>query len=137
MQKNKKFLMIVETLEKDNIITDEKIIETLVEHIDTHKYFLSEAFKKEVSWENAFESWYSNIYMAVIYYSSKVILQRFFKKNIMELFFMLSNEWYYMILRDRVNTPLINVVLECINKSKRNKILKKLTTLSIEYFFCF
>jgi hypothetical protein len=71
--------------------------ETLVEHIEVHKYFVNEKISWTISWEDALFSWYENVFTPIMYIlSHRQVLKAFPDKTAGELFFDISNHWYYM-----------------------------------------
>lgn len=72
--------------------------ETLVEHVEVHKYYLNQNHTETLSWEDAVSSWKERVYNPL----NKVIqwweIKKAFSKYTKgQLLFAVSSHWYYMI----------------------------------------
>ena len=78
-------------------LQNDKDWETLVEHIEVHKYFVNEKIFWTISWEDALFSWYENVFMPIMrVLSRRQVRKAFPDKTVGHLFFDISNHWYYL-----------------------------------------
>ncbi len=75
--------------------------ETLVDHIEVHKYFVNEKIAWTISWEDALFSWYENVFMPIMHIISHRQVQKAFPgKTVGQIFIDISNHWYYKLEKD-------------------------------------
>jgi hypothetical protein len=69
----------------------------LVEHINTYRYFLGEKLKREVSWEEAVKSWYTELYLPITSLIKKKRVLRYFPgREAGDLFIWIMDHWHYL-----------------------------------------
>lgn len=81
---------------------------TLIEHINTFKYFLSEKKGKEVVIEEAVKLWYENLFSKVVDLIKKKKLEKYFPNRTPEdLYIWIMDHWHY--LKENTKNPLIPI----------------------------
>jgi len=75
--------------------------ETLVDHIDVHKYLTDKSSGKISSWEESFHSWkakvYTPLFNVIDWWEVKKAFSHYTKG---QLLFAVSTHWYYMLEKD-------------------------------------
>ncbi|TVR68164.1 MAG: hypothetical protein EA427_11180 [Spirochaetaceae bacterium] len=69
----------------------------LAEHVDKHKYWLSEQLGREITWQEAVFSWYENVMIPL----KRVVggwefRSAFPNQNLGDLFLAVSDHWYFL-----------------------------------------
>lgn len=92
---------------------DEYQIEELIQHIDTHDYFLREKYRDiPFDWGASFFSWYTNVYQPLVRELARPVIHWFFhRKNTIytigspfRLYFTASHTWWDMSTKDPTAT---------------------------------
>ncbi len=115
--------------------------DTIYEHILTHKYFINQNKKDEISMEEAITSWFNTVYLPVVNTISKYNIMRYFKKNtISDLYVWIIR--YYDELKKKFgdDLPLETVIIDIKKEHKktfftrvRNFIKKMILKKEISY----
>mgnify|MGYP006285641117 CR=1 FL=1 len=80
--------------------------EQLEEHIEVHKYFLSNQLNKEVTWDEAVYSWYDTILRRLRHaIESWEFRSAFPRQPLGDLYLAVSDHWHYLKQRDANTTP--------------------------------
>ncbi|MGC8766814.1 MAG: ParB N-terminal domain-containing protein [Brevinematia bacterium] len=99
---------------------------TLIEHINTFKYFLSQEEKREVPIEEAVKLWYENIFSKVVELIKKKKLVKYFPNRTSEdLYIWIMDHWHY--LKENTKNPLIPIerAIEDFESFQKNLYLSK------------
>jgi len=73
---------------------------TILEHIDKRRYFLGLELRREISYEEAVESWYDSLYRPLLeIFDQDAILKRFPRRTAADLYVWVTNHLYF--LRER------------------------------------
>lgn len=95
--------------------------DTIYEHILTHKYFINQNQKEEVSMEEAITSWFSTVYLPVINTISKYGIMRYFKKNTISDLYIWIIKFYDELKKKFGNElPLETVIIDIKKEHKKN-----------------
>lgn len=71
--------------------------DTLMEHIEVHKYFINQRISWTITWDDALFSWHENVFAPIMtILSNRQVLHAFPGKTTGELFFDISSRWYFM-----------------------------------------
>jgi len=71
--------------------------QTLADHIEVHRYFVSRNLGFSVSWEEALFSWYENVYAGLRRASESWIVRKAFpQQQSGDLLLALSDHWHYL-----------------------------------------
>lgn len=100
--------------------------DVILNHILTHKYYLNQSHKKELSMEQAILSWYNNVYLPVV--SSirrKKILKNFPKRTIADLYVWTVRYWDQLKQKFGNNVD-IDEAVETFSKKYRLPLSKKI-----------
>jgi hypothetical protein len=94
-------------LKSTNNLFNESHAEKLFKQIEVHKYFVNRNIPKTISWEEATFSYLENVYLPL----SQVINQwevrhAFNNLSLAELFFNISDHWFYLLEKDQDTSPL-------------------------------
>lgn len=96
---------------------------TLIEHINTRRYFLGEKLKREVSIEEAVKDWYENLFVKVVGLIKKKGLIKYFPNRTAEdIYIWIMDHWHY--LKENTNNPLLPIEKAIENFEKFQKDLK-------------
>lgn len=79
---------------------------TLIEHINTYRYFLGERVKREVSIEEGIKDWYENLFLKVVNLIKKKKIDKYFPGRTPEdIYIWIMDHWHY--LKENTKNPLI------------------------------
>lgn len=72
--------------------------QTLSDHIEMHKYLINQTIPWTVSWDDAAFSWIENVFHPIMQVVDRwEVRSAFPNKSRAELFFDISNHWYYLL----------------------------------------
>ncbi len=99
--------LLKEKLQADNLgFQSEADWDALVEHVYVHKYLNEQNSEGFESWEAAFESWKEKVYAPILrvidWWEVKKAFEGYTRG---QLFFAVSNHWYYMLEKDAETEP--------------------------------
>ncbi|MCS7298543.1 MAG: ParB N-terminal domain-containing protein [Spirochaetia bacterium] len=81
---------------------------TLIEHIKTYKYFVSERLGREVSIEEAVKDWYQNMFLKVTEIIKKKKLTKYFPHRTPDdIYIWIMDHWHY--LKENTENPLLPI----------------------------
>jgi hypothetical protein len=70
---------------------------TLLQHVETHRYFLGQARKGPVPWEEAVTSWYDTLYLPVVHIIlEREVLDHFPGRTEADLYVWIMDHLYYL-----------------------------------------
>lgn len=79
---------------------------TLIEHINTYRYFLGEKLKREITIEEAVKDWYENLFLKVVELLKKKKIDKYFPNRTPEdIYIWIMDHWHY--LKENTQNPLI------------------------------
>ncbi|MFN4245620.1 MAG: ParB N-terminal domain-containing protein [Brevinematia bacterium] len=100
---------------------------TLIEHINTYRYFLGERLGKEVSMEDAVKDWYENLFIKVVNLIKKKKIEKYFPNRTPEdLYIWIMDHWHY--LKENTKNPLLSIA-EAIDSFEKLQIEMKVGKL--------
>lgn len=83
--------------------------EMFYEHISTHKYWLNQGYKNEISMDSAYSSWLEYVFEPFLWAIHKNKILEFSDLNIIELYSKIMNDWYFMKSRTPKEERMIGV----------------------------
>lgn len=125
---------VIENLGGDTVINTDTVLERIGGYIEKHKWLINENIPYTISLEQAFFSWYENVFFPqwneMINSNILIILHQF---NPYEIYKMVSKEYYFLIEADKrvyYNKACYTVILResksfiyrLIAKSKLSKL---------------
>ncbi len=109
---------------------------TLIEHINTYRYFLGEKLGREVSMEEAIKDWYENLFLKVTsLIKKKKINNHFPNRTVEDLYIWIMDHWHY--LKENTKNPLISIA-EAIDSFEKLQVeikISKLKKFVLNVFF--
>ncbi|TFG60834.1 MAG: hypothetical protein E4H36_11410 [Spirochaetales bacterium] len=98
MDNNDKKRVMKWVLEAENFTLEkESDWDTLLEHIEVHKYFINQRISWTITWDDALFSWHENVFAPIIsILSHRQVNKAFPGKSTGELFFDISTHWYFL-----------------------------------------
>ena len=110
--------------------------DVIYNHILTHKYFLNQKQKDEVSMEDAIISWFTKVYIPIIStIQKKKILKKFPKRTYSDLYVWIVRYWDDLKHKFGNNEIPIDIAVE--DFTKKYKIRQKSTFFKVLGFFIF
>jgi hypothetical protein len=84
-------------LANTNGLFNKQDLPALIHQIDDHKYFVNQSIPWVISWDDAAFSWYENVFTPIMnVVTSWEVRNAFGQKNPKELYFEISQHWYYL-----------------------------------------
>ncbi len=81
--------------------SDSKSWEVFAEHVDVHKYHLTEKLNMEVTWDEALFSWYENILIPLKRVVDTWEVKTAFPRHTLgDIYLAISDHWYFLKERD-------------------------------------
>ncbi|MEN2998774.1 MAG: hypothetical protein ABDH28_07060 [Brevinematia bacterium] len=81
---------------------------TLIEHINTYRYFLGEKLKREVTIEEAVKDWFENLFLKVTALIRKKGIKKYFpNRTVEDLYIWIMDHWHY--LKENTQNPLFPI----------------------------
>jgi hypothetical protein len=72
--------------------------QALSEQIEVHKYLVNQNIPRTISWDDAVFSWMENVFSPIMQVISRwEVLAAFPKHTMAQLFFEISNHWYFLL----------------------------------------
>lgn len=100
--------------------------DVIYNHILTHKYFMNQGKEKEISLEDAIDSWYKNVYMPLAYViTKKRMLRAFPNRTVADLYVWLVRYWDDLKKKFGNDVP-IDEVAKTFKKSYRIPLHKRI-----------
>ncbi|MCX8028726.1 MAG: hypothetical protein N2712_01895 [Brevinematales bacterium] len=109
---------------------------TLIEHINTYKYFLGERLGRNVSIEEAVKDWYEHLFLKVVELIKKKKIPKYFPKRTPEdIYIWIMDHWHY--LKENTNNPLIPIeeAIENFEKFQKDFNIGRIKKMFISIVF--
>ena len=107
----------------------------IYQHILTHKYFINQGIKKEITMEAAITSWFNTVYMPVIAVIEKYKIMKYIKKRTAgDLYIWLIH--YYDELKKKFGDGIpLDIVANDIKQEYKWSLFKKIKNLKNKLLF--
>jgi len=102
----------------------------LLEHIRVHRYYMGERLNRQISEEEAIQSWFDHVYLPLIRIVRKRgILQKFPERTEADLYLWIIEHRYYLMAEYKRGVSLEKAALDFVEKFSQRPLRKRFKVL--------
>ena len=98
----------------------------LLDHIQTHRYYLGLEEQRDVAWEEAVTSWYDNVYLPLVAVILEHDLDRAFPKNTVTDLYWWVSEYQWLLRESYEGEGLIGTAVSPLAKMYTDKTVRQI-----------
>ena len=98
----------------------------LLDHIQTHRYYLGLEEQRDVAWEEAVTSWYDNVYLPLVAVILEHDLDRAFPKNTVTDLYWWVSEYQWLLRESYEGEGLVGTAVSPLAKMYTDKTVRQI-----------